>query len=89
MSDLATAVGMSPSNLYRFFENKDALAEAWRENGSPNCWRSWRNWFPPTCRWKRSSTSFSPDASSSNGRVTRKILNFSNPIWNSATSISK
>lgn len=28
MSDLATAVGMSPSNLYRFFENKDALAEA-------------------------------------------------------------
>ncbi|NCN84584.1 MAG: TetR/AcrR family transcriptional regulator [Sphingomonadales bacterium] len=28
MSDLAIAVGMSPSNLYRFFENKDALAEA-------------------------------------------------------------
>ncbi|CAO1651277.1 TetR/AcrR family transcriptional regulator [Parasphingorhabdus sp. NYA22] len=28
LSDLATAVGMSPSNLYRFFENKDALAEA-------------------------------------------------------------
>ena len=28
MTDLATAVGMSPSNLYRFFENKDALAEA-------------------------------------------------------------
>ncbi len=28
MSDLATAVGMSPSNLYRFFESKDALAEA-------------------------------------------------------------
>jgi AcrR family transcriptional regulator len=28
MSDLAPAVGMSPSNLYRFFENKDALAEA-------------------------------------------------------------
>lgn len=28
MSDLASAAGMSPSNLYRFFENKDALAEA-------------------------------------------------------------
>jgi TetR/AcrR family transcriptional regulator, repressor of the ameABC operon len=28
MTDLATAVGMSPSNLYRFFESKDALAEA-------------------------------------------------------------
>ena len=28
MSDLAAAVGMSPSNLYRFFESKDALAEA-------------------------------------------------------------
>ncbi|VWX56131.1 TetR/AcrR family transcriptional regulator [Sphingorhabdus sp. 109] len=28
MSDLASAVGMSPSNLYRFFESKDALAEA-------------------------------------------------------------
>ncbi|WP_323801781.1 TetR/AcrR family transcriptional regulator [Parasphingorhabdus sp.] len=28
MSDLAIAIGMSPSNLYRFFENKDALAEA-------------------------------------------------------------
>lgn len=28
MTDLATAAGMSPSNLYRFFENKDALAEA-------------------------------------------------------------
>ena len=28
MTDLAMAVGMSPSNLYRFFENKDALAEA-------------------------------------------------------------
>lgn len=28
MSDLATATGMSPSNLYRFFESKDALAEA-------------------------------------------------------------
>ena len=26
MTDLATAVGMSPSNLYRFFESKDALA---------------------------------------------------------------
>ena len=28
MTDLASSVGMSPSNLYRFFENKDALAEA-------------------------------------------------------------
>tara|TARA_R110002124_G_scaffold94500_1_gene238571 strand:- start:365 stop:1003 length:639 start_codon:yes stop_codon:yes gene_type:complete len=28
MSDLAIAIGMSPSNLYRFFENKDELAEA-------------------------------------------------------------
>lgn len=28
MTDLATAVGMAPSNLYRFFESKDALAEA-------------------------------------------------------------
>lgn len=28
MTDLAAAAGMSPSNLYRFFENKDALAEA-------------------------------------------------------------
>lgn len=28
MTDLATAAGMSPSNVYRFFENKDALAEA-------------------------------------------------------------
>jgi len=28
MSDLATAAGMSPSNLYRFFDSKDALAEA-------------------------------------------------------------
>lgn len=28
MSDLANAVGMAPSSLYRFFENKDALAEA-------------------------------------------------------------
>ena len=32
MTDLATAVGMSPSNLYRFFENKDALAEAMAED---------------------------------------------------------
>ncbi|MEO9598923.1 TetR family transcriptional regulator [Parasphingorhabdus sp.] len=31
MTDLATAIGMSPSNLYRFFENKDALAEAMAE----------------------------------------------------------
>lgn len=28
MTDLATAAGMSQSNVYRFFENKDALAEA-------------------------------------------------------------
>tara|TARA_R110002033_G_scaffold7454_3_gene27322 strand:- start:785 stop:1423 length:639 start_codon:yes stop_codon:yes gene_type:complete len=28
MADLATVVGMSPSNVYRFFESKDALAEA-------------------------------------------------------------
>jgi AcrR family transcriptional regulator len=28
MTDLASAAGMSPSNLYRFFENKDALLEA-------------------------------------------------------------
>lgn len=28
MTDLATATGMSQSNVYRFFENKDALAEA-------------------------------------------------------------
>lgn len=28
MTDLANAAGMSPSNVYRFFENKDALAEA-------------------------------------------------------------
>lgn len=28
MTDLAAAAGMSPSNLYRFFESKDALAEA-------------------------------------------------------------
>jgi len=28
MTDLAAAVGMSPANLYRFFESKDALAEA-------------------------------------------------------------
>lgn len=28
MSDLAAAAGMSPSNLYRFFENKEALLEA-------------------------------------------------------------
>ena len=28
MTDLAAAAGMSPSNLYRFFENKDALLEA-------------------------------------------------------------
>lgn len=28
MTDLAAAADMSPSNLYRFFENKDALAEA-------------------------------------------------------------
>ena len=28
MTDLAAAAGMSPSNLYRFFENRDALLEA-------------------------------------------------------------
>lgn len=28
MTDLATAAGMSPPNLYRFFENKEALMEA-------------------------------------------------------------
>lgn len=28
MTDLAVAAGMSPSNLYRFFENRDALLEA-------------------------------------------------------------
>jgi len=28
MTDLAAAVGMSPSNLYRFFDNKEALLEA-------------------------------------------------------------
>lgn len=28
MTDLAAAAGMSPSNLYRFFENKEALLEA-------------------------------------------------------------
>jgi AcrR family transcriptional regulator len=28
MTELANAVGMSPSNLYRFFENKEALLEA-------------------------------------------------------------
>jgi AcrR family transcriptional regulator len=28
MTDLAGAAGMSPSNLYRFFENKEALLEA-------------------------------------------------------------
>lgn len=28
MTDLANAAGMSPSNLYRFFENKEALMEA-------------------------------------------------------------
>lgn len=28
MADLANVAGMSPSNLYRYFENKDALAEA-------------------------------------------------------------
>jgi AcrR family transcriptional regulator len=28
MTDLAAAAGMSPSNLYRFFENKDSLMEA-------------------------------------------------------------
>ncbi|MDZ7588004.1 MAG: TetR family transcriptional regulator [Parasphingorhabdus sp.] len=28
MTDLARAADMSPSNVYRFFENKDALAEA-------------------------------------------------------------
>lgn len=31
MTDLATAVGMSPANLNRFFESKDALAEAMAE----------------------------------------------------------
>ena len=28
MTELAAAAGMSPSNLYRFFENKEALLEA-------------------------------------------------------------
>lgn len=28
MTDLAAAAGMSPSNIYRFFENKEALLEA-------------------------------------------------------------
>ena len=28
MTDLAAASGMSPSNLYRFFDNKEALLEA-------------------------------------------------------------
>ena len=28
MTDIASAAGMSPSNLYRFFENKEALLEA-------------------------------------------------------------
>lgn len=28
MTDLAAAAGMSPSNLYRFFDNKEALLEA-------------------------------------------------------------
>jgi AcrR family transcriptional regulator len=28
MTDLAVAAGMSPSNLYRYFENRDALLEA-------------------------------------------------------------
>jgi AcrR family transcriptional regulator len=28
MTDLAAAAGMSPSNLYRYFENKEALLEA-------------------------------------------------------------
>ncbi len=28
MSDLAAAAGMSPSNLYRFFDSKEALLEA-------------------------------------------------------------
>ncbi|MFK7841355.1 MAG: TetR/AcrR family transcriptional regulator [Sphingorhabdus sp.] len=32
MTDLATVVGMSPSNLYRFFESKDALASAMAED---------------------------------------------------------
>ena len=32
MSDLAAAANMSPSNLYRFFESKEALMEAVAEN---------------------------------------------------------
>ena len=28
MNELASAAGMSPSNLYRFFESKEALLEA-------------------------------------------------------------
>ena len=28
MTELAAAAGMSPANLYRFFENKEALLEA-------------------------------------------------------------
>ena len=32
MSELASAAGMSPSNIYRFFENKEAFFEAIAEN---------------------------------------------------------
>jgi AcrR family transcriptional regulator len=32
MTELASAAGMSPSNIYRFFENKEALFEAIAEN---------------------------------------------------------
>lgn len=32
MSELAHAAGMSPSNIYRFFENKEAMLEAIAEN---------------------------------------------------------
>jgi AcrR family transcriptional regulator len=32
MNDLAAAVGMSPSNIYRFFESKEALLEAVAES---------------------------------------------------------
>jgi AcrR family transcriptional regulator len=32
MTDLAAAAGMSPSNLYRFFDNKEALLEAVAES---------------------------------------------------------
>ena len=63
MTELAALAGMSPANLYRYFENKEAVIEAIAGRWFAPKVAIMRKWSPASCRRAARCTNSMPAAS--------------------------